>query len=125
MRLLNALFAQLCDQLTHLFARGAVHAFYRGVTGRWVGTRRHISIAALLISHPQQAMLVTQALDTRLELWRDARLSRQLPQDALYLTLALFELSPVFVQFCGLFATHEDIFPLLNLHFELQVGFID
>ena len=70
-------------------------------------------------------MFVTQAFDAGLELRLDALLPGQFAEDALHVALTVFELLPVFVQVRRLLATQQDVFPFLNLHLELQVGFID
>ncbi|MNC00562.1 hypothetical protein D3C75_478930 [compost metagenome] len=43
----------------------------------------------------------------------------------MHIALTLLELPPVLAQVSRLLAAQQDVFPLLHLHLELQVGFID
>jgi hypothetical protein len=71
------------------------------------------------------AVLVAQPFDARFQLRLDALLPGQFAEDVLHIALTLLELLPVFVQVSRLLAAQQDVFPLLYLHLELQVGFID
>ncbi|WP_409999765.1 hypothetical protein [Pseudomonas sp. JV449] len=46
-------------------------------------------------------------------------------QDVLDLALLILEMPPVRFPISGLFATHQNVLPLLNLDLELEVGLIE
>ncbi|WP_419149716.1 hypothetical protein [Pseudomonas syringae] len=50
---------------------------------------------------------------------------RKLAQCALHLALLFLELPPVLVTLDRRFSTQQDVFPLLNLNLELQIGVVN
>ncbi|MNF64669.1 hypothetical protein D3C84_464090 [compost metagenome] len=124
-RLLVTLLAQRIDQLAHLLAGRAVHAFDCVVTHCRIAPGGQVCVTPLLIGHAQHPMLFTQAFDSGLERRVDCRLTGQLAEDVLHIALTVLELLPVLVQVGRLLAAQQDVFPLLYLRLELQVGLID
>ena len=124
-RLLGALLAQFGHQFAHLIAGGAIDTFDRHITGRRVTTGSDEGVTAFLVRGAELTMLVTQSLDAGFQRRLEALLIRQLAENPLHIALAIFKLAPVFAQVSRLLAAQQDVFPLLYLDLELQVGFVD
>ena len=90
-----------------------------------IGTGRDVGIATFLVGAAELAVLFTQAFDAGFQRRLKAFLAGQFTENALHIALTIFELAPVFGQVRRLLAAQQDVFPLLHLHLELQVGLID
>ncbi|RMV39449.1 hypothetical protein ALP11_05659 [Pseudomonas syringae pv. papulans] len=119
-----AALVQLFDQTSHLLAGRTVDTFDRDVTRASVTARSNKRITTGPVGRTQRLVCLLQRLHLAFQHRVGAVHFSKPTQRALHLALLLFELPPVLVALGGCFATQQDVFPLLDLNLELQVGFV-
>nr|WP_235668767.1 hypothetical protein [Pseudomonas savastanoi] len=115
----------MINQAGHLLARRTVYAFDCGVASRSIVARRDECITASAIGSAQCAVRLLQCLHLAFQRLIGAFHFCQQAQRTLHLAFLLFELPPEFVAVCRCLAAQQNVFPLLDLNLELQVGLIN
>ena len=119
-----AFFMQMLDQSLHLLAGCPIDTLHRLIPHSRVALSGNKLLFALTIGQPEFLMFITQAphLGNQLLILPLPGQLAQLRQRLVDRTLLLFKPGPILGQSLRILAAQQDIFPLLNLALELQIG---